>query len=463
MIIERFFTPELAQVAYAVGDREAAEVAIIDPRRDIDEYLRWASGNHLRIVAVLETHVHADFVSGAPELGRATGAPVYASRLGEQEFDHIPVDDGTVIEVGAVRLTAIHTPGHTPEHIAWLAEDTRDPEGAPVLFSGDALFAGDVGRPDLLGRERTQELVDALYDTVTNVFKTMPDDTVVYPGHTAGSSCGKNIGSAPYTRIGLEKAMNYAFKPETREAFAEAVMSGMPDPPAYYPHLKKVNARGATPLDMLDDVASLSVEELEDRLASGALVVDVRAREAFAAGHIPGSVFVGTDGGFAEWMGWFAPYDRDVVLVAADAGQAGEALTMLRRIGIDRVSGYFAGLERWGESGRPLDSIEIATPGGLEAELQSGGSPVVLDVRSDDEFASGHIDGAVHLHLARLIRGERPEIDRDAEVTVVCGSGYRSMIAASLLKASGYGRVRNLDGGMNAWRELVAGEGSVAS
>ena len=462
MIIERFFTSELAQVAYAVGDRDAGEVAIIDPRRDIDEYIRWASVQNLRIVAVLETHVHADFVSGAPALAAETGAPVYGSRMGEQEFDHIPVDDGRVIEIGSVRVTAIHTPGHTPEHISWQAEDTREPDAAPVLFSGDALFAGDVGRPDLLGEEHTEELVDSLYDTVTNIFKAMPDDMIVYPGHTAGSSCGKNIGSSPYTRIGLEKAMNYAFKPKTRDAFADAVMGGMPDPPAYYPVLKKVNKVGATPLDQLDDIGPLSAEQLEDHVASGAMVVDARSRAAYAAGHVPGSVFVGTDGSFANWMGWFAPYDRDLVLITTDARQAEEVLTMLRRIGIDRVAGYFAGIERWGESGRELDTVEMVSVDELMHERGSG-EPVVLDVRSDDEYEDGHIDGAKHFFLPRIIRGELPEIDRDTEITIVCGTGYRSMIAAALLENAGYERVRDLDGGMEAWNEAVRSAGSLAS
>lgn len=462
MIIERFFTSELAQVAYAVGDRDAGEVAIVDPRRDIDEYVSWASAQSLRIVAVLETHVHADFVSGAPALARETGAPVYASRMGEQDFDHIPVDDGLVVEIGAVRLTAIHTPGHTPEHMSWQADDTGDPDASPVLFSGDALFVGDVGRPDLLGEEHTEGLVDSLYDTVTNIFKRMPDDMIVYPGHTAGSSCGKNIGSAPYTRIGLEKAMNYAFKPETRAAFAEAVMSGMPDPPTYYPVLKQVNKRGATPLDQLEDMAALTVEGLEDGIASGAMVIDVRSKSDFGSGHIPGSQFVGTDGSFATWMGWFAPYDRELILVASDARQAREARTMLLRIGIDRVVGYFAGIDRWRESGRELGTVDLVSVEELARERERGNA-IVLDVRSDEEYEDRHIPGAKHLYLPRIIRGALPEVDRATEVTVVCGTGYRSMIAASILQDAGYERVRDLDGGMVAWGEADMGADSIAS
>jgi hydroxyacylglutathione hydrolase len=462
MLIERFFTPELAQVAYAVGDRDAGEAAIIDPRRDVDVYVAWAKREGLRIVAVLETHVHADFVSGALELARATGAPIYASRLGEQAFDHIPVDDGFALDIGSVQLTAIHTPGHTPEHIAWRAEDTAEPDAAPLLFSGDALFVGDVGRPDLLGAERTGELVDRLYETVTQIFKRMPDETIVYPGHTAGSSCGKKIGDDPQTTIEREKAMNHAFKPATREAFAEAVMGGMPEPPAYYPVLKRVNAAGATPLDDLPDVLPMTAEGVEDALAGGFLVVDVRDQEAFAAGHIPGSVFVGADSNFATWMGWLAPYERDLVLIAGDAAQAREAVTMLRRIGLDRVAGYHVGVDGWRRSGRPLDAFDTVTHEALMAERDRGDAGPIIDVRGGDEFAMGHLDGAAHHWLPRIARGELPATDRDAPLTLVCQSGYRSTLAASLLRAAGFGQVRNLRGGMDAWNETREEARSIA-
>ncbi len=463
MLVQRFFTPELAQVAYAVGDATAGEVAIIDPRRDVDAYVAWARQSGFRIAAILETHVHADFVSGAMELARVTGAPIYASRLGEQDFDHVPVDDGFTLDIGSIRLTAVHTPGHTPEHIAWRADDTADPDATPVLFSGDSLFVGDVGRPDLLGEARTDALVDRLYETVTNVFKRMPDAMVVYPGHTAGSSCGKKIGDDPQTTIAREKAMNYAFRPKSRDAFADAVMTGMPQPPAYYPVLKTINTRGAAPLADLAPMAALSVEAVEDALAAGALAIDVRDESAFAAGHIPGSIFVGAGNNFAAWMGWLAPYDRDLVLIANDAEQAREALTMLHRIGLDRVAGYHLGVGAWGGSGRPLETLDTVSPVVVMNEMANGDEVAILDVRGDDEFAMGHIDGASHHWLARIARGEMPERDPAAPVTVVCGSGYRSTVAASLLTANGFRRVRNLAGGMDAWTDASAAPPSIAS
>jgi hydroxyacylglutathione hydrolase len=462
MLIERFFTPELAQVAYAVGDETAGDVAIIDPRRDVDAYVDWARRAGLRIVAVLETHVHADFVSGALEIAAPTGAPIYASRLGGQRFEHVPVDDGFTLMIGAVRLTALHTPGHTPEHIAWRADDLDDPDAAPVLFSGDALFVGDVGRPDLLGSDRTDELVDRLFNTVTTVFKRLPDETVVYPGHTAGSSCGKKIGDDPQTTIARERAMNYAFRPETRAAFADAVMGGMPEPPAYYPVLKRVNAAGAEPLADLPEMPALSVEAVEDAIAGGALAIDVRDRDAFAAGHLPGSIFVGADGSFATWMGWLAPYDRDLVLIADDAAQAREAMRMLRRIGLDRIAGYHVGVDGWCRSGRPLASLTLVTADQVMNERGRGAGPAILDVRGIDEFDMGHIDSAMHHDLARIARGELPELDPDAPVTVTCQSGYRSTIASSLLHANGFAGVRNLSGGMDAWNAAKSKTRSVA-
>jgi len=463
MIVERFFTPELAQVAYAVGDQAVGKVALIDPRRDVGQYVEWARKRNVSIVAILETHVHADFVSGAAELACATGARVYTSRLGRQAFEHVPVDDGWTLDIGAMRLTALHTPGHTPEHMSWLAEDTRYPDAVQVLFSGDALFVGDVGRPDLLGEGQTDALVRDLFNTVDTVFRNLPDDTMVYPGHTAGSSCGKNIGSDPHTTIGREKAMNYAFRPRTLAAFTDAVMRDMPDPPAYYPVLKKMNTIGARSLASLPGMRSMSPDALEDHVASGALLVDVRSPQQFAAGHIPGSVFVGVGPSFTTWMGWLAPYERDVALVADDETQAKRALTMLHRIGIDRVAGYHAGVRAWRESGRSIATLEITTPEELmEAQGQST-DPVILDVRNDSEFEIGHVDGAMHQFLGKIARGAMPELDRSEEIVLMCASGYRSTVAASLLKANGFENLRNMTGGMNAWQERKAGIRSIAS
>ena len=453
MLIERFFTPELAQVAYAVGDRDRGEVVIIDPRRDVDEYVQWARENDLRIVGILETHVHADFVSGAPILAVETGAPIYASRLGNQDFEHTPVDGGFVLEIGQAKITAVHTPGHTPEHISWKAEDTRDPDAAAVVFSGDTLFVGDVGRPDLLGTEQTDSLVEQLYQTVTNVFQKLPEGTIVYPGHTAGSSCGKMIGDDPNTTIGREQRENYAFQPESATKFKEAVMGGMPSAPTYYPELKKVNKVGAEAIATLPEGTELSTEAVAEKLANGAMVVDTRSKRTVAQGYIPGTVFVGAGNDLSSWMGWFAPYDRDIVLFVESEKDYEQSRLMLHRIGLDRVVGYMNGIDGWKASGRELATIGEVTVESVKDRLGQPGAPIVLDVRSKSEFDDGHIPGAVHHFLGEMTQGDMPDLPKDSEIQVICGSGYRSMIASTLMSNAGFTDVNSVLGGMDAWNE----------
>ena len=287
MIIDRVYTPGLAQVAYVVADERAGEVAVIDPRRDVDAYVQWANERGMRIVAILETHVHADFVSGARELAVATGAPVYAGRLGNTEFPHVPVEDGDEIRVGALILRALWTPGHTPEHIAYLLIDPEQGSDPVALFSGDVLFTGEIGRPDLLGPEAQQRLIEQLWETVEQRLKPLPDAVIVYPGHTAGSPCGKKIGDAPQTTIGQEKTFGYAFNQPDRRAFIRVVMEGMPKPPAYYPTMKRVNKVGPTLLRDLPAGKPLSVSEVEAKRAAGALLIDARPAASSRQGTFP--------------------------------------------------------------------------------------------------------------------------------------------------------------------------------
>ncbi|HYI24200.1 MAG TPA: rhodanese-like domain-containing protein, partial [Thermomicrobiales bacterium] len=395
MLIERVFTPGLAQVAYLVADEPAREVAVIDPRRDVDEYVDWADGRGFRIVAILETHVHADFVSGAPELAARTGAPVYASRLGESEFPHVPLDDGALIPVGELRLQAFWTPGHTPEHMSFLL---RPPSAAaPVaMFSGDLLFVGEVGRPDLLGKRHTQELAGELYETIHHRLASIGDDLVVYPGHTAGSSCGRKIGDAPNTTMGEQRLSNYAFRPQTREQFIESVLANMPPPPTYYPVLKKINKGGAASAGSLAGAAPLAPREVRRLQADGALLLDTRDPQAFTRGFIPGSRFAGLGPDFTAWTGWMAPYDRPLVLVVDGPEALEDAITNLRRIGLDNVAGYVdGGVAGWRSAGLPLHSIEEIDVLALASQMNEPGF-AVLDVRSEDEYQAGHIPKARH-------------------------------------------------------------------
>ncbi len=451
---ERIFTPGLAQVAYLVADEAAGVAAVIDPRRDVDAYLDWAASRGVRIAAILETHVHADFVSGAPELAAATGAPIYASRLGHEEFAHTPLDDGSEVAIGALRLRAFFTPGHTPEHLAYLLFDPAHGDRPVALFSGDALFVGDVGRPDLLGAGATRGLAEQLYRTVVERLRGLPDEVVVYPGHTAGSACGKKIGDAPSTTIGQEKLVNYAFHARSEEDFIARVLADMPAPPTYYPIMKRVNKVGAPLLAALPAARALTPDAVATRQADGALVIDGRTPDAFGAGHVPGAIFAGLGQNFVAWLGWLAPYDRDLILVLDRADDIAVAQTELRRIGLDRAVGYLAGgMDAWRAAGREVVTLPQLPVQALQERLSGGERLAVLDVRGDDEWASSHITGASHTFAGLIAQGTLPKLDDTGPVAVVCGSGYRSSVANSLLQARGLRNLINVSGGMGAWQE----------
>jgi hydroxyacylglutathione hydrolase len=440
----------LAQVAYLVADERAGEVAVIDPRRDIDAYLEWANERGLRVVAILETHVHADFVSGARELAAATGAPVYAGRLGHTEFPHVPVEDGSEIRVGALILRALWTPGHTPEHIAYLLIDPAQGSEPLALFSGDVLFAGEIGRPDLLGPEAQKQLIEQLWETVEQRLKPLPDGITVYPGHTAGSPCGKQIGEAPQTTIGQEKTFGYAFNQPDRETFIRVVMAGMPTPPAYYPTMKRVNKVGPTLLRNLPAGKPLSVSEVAAKQAAGALLIDARSADRFARGHIPGAVSVGLGPNFAIWAGWLTPYDREVVVILDEDEQYEDARTELRRIGIDAVAGYLAGgMAAWQAAGKPIEGLETILAKDLASRLSAY---TLLDVRDRTEWEGGHVPGAINAPAGDIAQGAAVPVNGSGPVAVICGTGFRSALAASLLQQRGNHDIMQVDGGMNAWR-----------
>jgi len=455
MILDRVFTPGLAQVAYLVADTTAREAAVLDPRRDVVAYLDWAEAHGVRIVAVLETHVHADFVSGARELAAATGAPIYASRLGQQAFPHEPLDGGDEIRVGSLVLRVLSTPGHTPEHLAYLLIDPEQGEDPVALFSGDALFVGEVGRPDLLGETETLRLAEQLYHTVTDRLATLDGSVVVYPGHTAGSACGKKIGDAPATTIAREIDANYAFQARTKEDFIEMVLAGMPKPPTYYPVLKRINEAGPALLAALREDGALSASEVAARQDGGALVIDARTPDAFGKGHVPGAIFAGLGPNFTMWMGWLAPFDRDLVLVLDDDAHYAEALRELRRIGLDRVAGYLEGaMAAWRAAG--FDTVKLSQISVRDLARRLDGPAddlVVLDVRRDDEWEEGHIADARHRFAGKIVQGAGAPVDDASRVAVICGSGYRSTVAASVLQSRGQQSLTNVIGGMAAWDE----------
>lgn len=450
MRIERVFTEGLAQIAYLVGDDEAGVAAVIDPRRDARVYVEMAKSLGLEIVAALETHVHADFVSGARELHRLTNAPIYAGSLSEQAFPHVSLDSGDTVEVGKLRLRALGTPGHTPEHVSYLLFDSADAEPT-ALFSGDMLFVGEVGRPDLLGEGSTHRLVGQLYDSIFKHLMPLPDSLAVWPGHGAGSSCGGSIGSAPSTTLGQEKRSNYAFQPRSLDEFEQVILSALPPVPTYYPHLKRVNRVGPELLDRLAPGEPLSPEAVARHQSSGALVIDARDPVAFAAGHLPGSISVGLGPNFLPWIGWLAPYERDIVLVLERDEQFAAARDELRLIGVDRIAGYLhGGVDAWLREGHDLATLPTLTVAGLYERLKAGEPVSVLDVRSQGEWEEGHVARAEHC-FAGLIAQSVTGIPDDGPRAVICGSGYRSSLVASLLLAHGHTETANVLGGMSAW------------
>lgn len=452
MMIDRIFTPGLAQVAYLVADEQSGDVAVIDPRRDVDAYLQWAAERGLRISAILETHVHADFVSGALELHQVTGAPTFSSLLGNQEFEHVALRDGDRVEVGALALEARWTPGHTPEHIVFLLFDPTAGEEPVAMFSGDLIFAGEIGRPDLLGSAHTAMLASQLFETLTQRIADLPDDLLIYPGHTAGSSCGKKIGDAATTTLGAERRYTYAYQYTDRDAFVDALMSDMPAPPPYYPRMKVVNRVGPVLLDTLPPAAPLTAEQVAGIIDAGGLVIDAREEHSFDRAHIPGSYFAGARHDFVAWAGWRAPYDQPLVLVLENDEDAAHFLNELHRIGLDMIAGYLAGgIDAWLDRGNAVERLEAVSPEIFERMLRSEPDATLIDVRTRDEWKAGHIAHARNAFAGDLSAGAEIDAAADEPVLLTCATGYRSRVAASLLQARGLRSIVQLDGGMDAW------------
>jgi glyoxylase-like metal-dependent hydrolase (beta-lactamase superfamily II)/rhodanese-related sulfurtransferase len=509
MVFEQLYLGCLAQAAYLIGDGGVA--AVVDPRRDVEPYLELATAHRLTIRYVVETHVHADFVSGHRELAARTGATIVFGRRAEVAFPHLAVGDGDELVLGQVVLRVLETPGHTLESISLLVLDRARGEGPVAVLTGDTLFIGDVGRPDLLAaRGLTAEaLAGQLYDSLHGKLLELPDEVAVYPAHGAGSLCGRNLGSDVSSTIGRERRFNYALQPMTREAFVRMTTTDLPELPAYFGRDAEINREGPSLLAELPALAALAPGGVRHEVAAGAVVLDTRPPAAFGAGHLPGSINVGLAGQFASWAGTVIGLATPIVLVAEDPERAREAQVRLARVGIEWVAGYLeGGIAAWEAAGErlatlpqmPADElahrlapaatrrpplpghpVEPEAPRGGEsdcgvptkrsfvgcragavgASTRSGPSsddvPIaVLDVRRPGEWEAGHIEGARHVPLSALPR----QLDaRDAAlppaerpVAVICQSGYRSSLAASLLSRAGYPDVYNVVGGMNAWQ-----------
>jgi len=462
MFFHQRFIPGLAIASYMVGDERAKEVAVIDPTRDVDEYLHIAEREGLKITHVMETHVHADYVSGAAELkARLDGAAtVHCSGMGGEEWtppyaDHV-VRDGDEVKLGGVRLRATHTPGHTPEHVMWSLFDTsRSAESPWLIFTGDFLFVGDVGRPDLLGEEARRVLARQLYRSVFDVLPPLPEFTEIFPGHGAGSLCGKAIGSRRSSTIGFERRFNPSLKPLPEEQWTDMLLKGMPLAPPYFRRMKQVNSTGPKLLGHeMPGTKRFRAAEVHERLCEHCMVIDVRPKEAFSAAHIPGSINIPLGPSLPTWAGWVLPYDKHLVLIAPSAADVPGVVRDLIRVGIDQVEGFIEdGIEAWENHGFALAQLDSLTVQTLAEQLRAPASqrPFVLDVRTESEWNGGHIEGAYHLH-GGLLQERIHEIPTDRPVAVICGTGYRGSIAASFLAAHGRRDVANVLGGMSAWK-----------
>lgn len=445
LLFRQYYLGCLSQASYLVGDRGTGRAVVVDPQRDIGQYLSDAAAESLRIERVLETHVHADFLSGHLELAAATGAPISYGAAAEVEFPIDPLDDGRVLDLGSVSLEARHTPGHTPESICLLVRDA--PGAVPWgVLTGDTLFIGDVGRPDLLGGAgwSAEELARALYRSTRRLL-TLPDATRVFPAHGAGSACGKNLSTETSSTIGEQRRTNYALAPMSEDAFVAAVTEGQPVAPMYFAHASQRNRAAHPVLDESAPVRALTLAEADAAVAAGALLLDTRGPQDFAAGHLPGSVNVGLGGRFAEMVGQVVEPDTDLVVVG-DEGTAVEARNRLARIGFDRVVGVLDG-------GVSVAPERLRSAGRITADRLAALGETVrsLDVRKPGEVTgSGLVPGAVHIPLAALL-ARIDELDPPAPTVVYCAGGYRSSIAASVLRARGFARVDDLLGGFDAW------------
>lgn len=460
MFFHQRFIPGLAIYSYLIADENTREAAVIDPTRDVGDFIELSRREGFAIRHVLETHVHADFVCGSAELRARLGDSliVHASGLGGEEWtppyaDQV-ISDGDEIHLGKVRLRAFHTPGHTPEHLSWqLFDENRSVETPWLILSGDFLFVGDVGRPDLLGEEARQELADQLYGSVFEKLPGLPDFTEIFPGHGSGSLCGKAIGSRSASTLGYERRFSEALQPREKEAWISELLSGMPIAPPYFRRMKQVNSRGPRILGPeLPGQRRFTAREVHERVCENCLILDVRSREAFASAHIPGAINIPLGAVLPTWAGWVLPPDRPILIVADDSRDVPPVLTHLLRVGFDEVQGYLEdGLETWQGQGFELARLEVQSVAELATRLRSSDPPRVLDVRTEKEWLQGHIEGARHIH-GGLLQERHAEIPRDRPIAVICGSGYRGSIAASYLLREGFERVSNVLGGMSAWK-----------
>jgi hydroxyacylglutathione hydrolase len=468
VLLRRFYDEGLAQASYLIGCQVTGEALVVDPNRDIEQYTAAAAAEGLRLAHVTETHIHADFVSGSRELAQRTGATLYLSDEGgpDWRYDYaaqagaVLLKDGSRLQIGKVAIEALHTPGHTPEHLAFLVTDTTAASAPLGVLSGDFVFVGDVGRPDLLERAANyrgtmEQGARQLFQSLQR-FKRFPDYIQIWPGHGAGSACGKALGAMPQSTLGYERLANWAFGITDEAPFVAAVLDGQPDPPKYFAEMKRINKAGPRVLGGLVRPRRIPAARVGDLLATGTLVVDTRPAADFAAAHIPGTINIPQNRAFTTWAGWLVPYDRDFYLVIDHAQDEAleTAVRDLAMIGLDRVSGYLdtdETLAGWRATGGTLGVTPQMTFTELRERLDAD-TVTVIDVRARAEWEAGHLPGVANIPLGVLL-DRVGEIPARGTIVLHCETGSRSAIAASLLMARGRSDVANLKSGFAAWAQ----------
>lgn len=453
MHIQQLYTNCLSEAAYYIESN--GEAAVIDPLRDIEAYIELAKERNATIKYIFETHFHADFVSGHLDLSKRTGAPIVYGPGANTNFKVHNAADGEVFTIGNISLEVLHTPGHTLESSCYLLKDENGKDHA--LFSGDTLFVGDVGRPDLSsGNMSSEDLAGIMYDTIQHKLLPLADDVIVYPAHGPGSSCGKSLGPNTYSSMGEEKQTNYALQPQSKEDFVKAVTAGLSSAPRYFPINAKINQQGYAAIDdvVKKGTTPLSIDAFKEKMKGDVIILDTRHAAEFTLGFVPGSVSIGLEGRFAEWAGTILPFDKTLILVTAP-GKEEETVVRLSRVGFDKMEGYLqGGYEAWKNAGEKTDLIINVEADELIMDIPHDPNLRVVDVRKETEFADGHLADAINLPLSEMTDvAELAQFEDNENLYIHCAGGYRSVIAASLLKKEGIHNLRNVVGGWGKIKE----------
>ncbi len=449
MLLKHFFTGKIAHSSYILAGKNSC--AVIDPQRDVDLYITEARALGMDITHILQTHLHADFISGHMDLAKKTGAKIYVAESARCAFDHVPLSEGDTIELEDMVLEVLETPGHTPEHLVYVVMDKSRSDSPVGAFVGDTLFVGDVGRPDLFP-DIAEELAGQLYHSIHDKLLKLPDYAEVYPAHGAGSLCGRAMGAKWTSTIGYERRFNAALQIKDKSTFIKSLTEDMPPAPDHFGRCSDINRQGPTRLADLAIMAELSAAQLKKRIGGpDTAVMDTRSYHAFAGQHIPGAWHLDLNGNLPTFAGWVLPPDRDILLVADDYKKALESITWARRVGMDRIVGYLdGGMVAWAVEGLETNTVGLISAEGLHEMIAGDTDFVLLDVRAPQEYGDTHIAGAINIPVADL-RTRHMELNQDKTTVLICSSGNRSSLGASILKQHGFKDVHNVAGGMTGY------------